>query len=159
MPTMEVKSNFKFRVNVSNDYYVKKTDASACLSLAGAKAIKKVKMAFREQDVTVDEFLTYALNGYAFCNLFDFDPDQSYWFETGDGHRYQTTPLYKLLRFLSYLYIFPVYYFTYGSEVNGSGSCFSRDPATGSFNDKIPSETFLYYGAFRTRNALDFLRN
>ena len=92
---MEVKSNFKFRVNVSNDYYVKKTDASACLSLAGAKAIKKVKMAFREQDVTVDEFLTYALNGYAFCNLFDFDPDQSYWFETGDGHRYQTTPLYK----------------------------------------------------------------
>ena len=95
MPTMEVKSNFKFRVNVSNDYYVKKTDASACLSLAGAKAIKKVKMAFREQDVTVDEFLTYALNGYAFCNLFDFDPDQSYWFETGDGHRYQTTPLYK----------------------------------------------------------------
>lgn len=95
MPTMEVKYNFKFRVNVSNDYYVKKTDASACLSKDGAKSIGKVKMAFREQDVTVDEFLQYALNGYAFCNLFHFDTNQSYWFETGNGQRYQTTPLYK----------------------------------------------------------------
>lgn len=92
---MEVKYNFKFRVNVSNDYYVKKTDASACLSKDGAKSIGKVKMAFREQDVTVDEFLQYALNGYAFCNLFHFDTNQSYWFETGNGQRYQTTPLYK----------------------------------------------------------------
>ena len=95
MPTMEVKYNFKFRVNVSNDYYVKKTDASACLSKDGAKSIGKVKMAFREQDVTVDEFLQYALNGYAFCNLFHFDTNQKYWFETGNGQRYQTTPLYK----------------------------------------------------------------
>lgn len=95
MPTMEVKYNFEFRVNVSNDYYVKKTDASACLSKDGAKSIGKVKMAFREQDVTVDEFLQYALNGYAFCNLFHFDTNQSYWFETGNGQRYQTTPLYK----------------------------------------------------------------
>ena len=95
MPTMEVKYNFKFRVNVSNDYYVKKTDASACLSKDGAKSIGKVKMAFREQVVTVDEFLQYALNGYAFCNLFHFDTNQSYWFETGNGQRYQTTPLYK----------------------------------------------------------------
>lgn len=95
MPTMEVKCNFKFRVNVSNDYYVKKTDASACLSKDGAKSIGKVKMAFREQVVTVDEFLQYALNGYAFCNLFHFDTNQSYWFETGNGQRYQTTPLYK----------------------------------------------------------------
>ncbi len=92
---MEVKYNFKFRVNVSNDYYVKKTDASACLSKDGAKSIGKVKMAFREQDVTVDEFLQYALNGYAFCNLFHFDTNQKYWFETGNGQRYQTTPLYK----------------------------------------------------------------
>ena len=92
---MEVKYNFEFRVNVSNDYYVKKTDASACLSKDGAKSIGKVKMAFREQDVTVDEFLQYALNGYAFCNLFHFDTNQSYWFETGNGQRYQTTPLYK----------------------------------------------------------------
>ena len=52
-------------------------------------------MAFREQDVTVDEFLRYALNGYTFCNLFDYNPNKEYWFETGDGHRYHTTPLYK----------------------------------------------------------------
>ena len=92
---MFIDSNFKFRVNVSNDYYEKKTDATACLSIKGAKAIGKEKMAFKEYDVTVDQFLEGATKGYAFCNLFDFDPDQSYWFETGDGHRYQTTPLYK----------------------------------------------------------------
>ena len=88
-------SNFKFRVNVSNDYYVKKSDASACLSKDGAKAIGKVKMAFREYDVTVDQFLEGATKGYAFCNLFDYNPNKEYWFETGDGHRYHTTPLYK----------------------------------------------------------------
>ena len=92
---MLIDDDFLFRLNISRDYYVKKTDASACLSKDGAKSIGKVKMAFREYDVTVDQFLEGATKGYAFCNLFDFDPDQSYWFETGDGHRYQTTPLYK----------------------------------------------------------------
>ena len=51
---MEIKRNFVFRVNVSNDSYTTKSEASACLSLAGAKAVGKVKMAFREKSLTVD---------------------------------------------------------------------------------------------------------
>ncbi len=87
--------DFKFRVNISNDWYEKKTDATACLSQTGAKAIGKEKMAFREWNVTVDEFLWGAMNGYTFCNLFAFDPNKEYWFETCNGQKYQTTPLYK----------------------------------------------------------------
>ena len=91
---MIIDKNFQFRVNISNDYYEKKTDASACLSRVGAKAIGKAKMAFKEYDVTVDQFLQGAIRGYAFCNLFEFDPNQEYWFETCNNQRYKTTPLY-----------------------------------------------------------------
>lgn len=91
---MIIDKNYQFRVNISNDYYEKKTDASACLSRVGAKAIGKAKMAFREYDLTVDQFLQGAISGYAFCNLFAFDPSQEYWFETCNNQRYKTTPLY-----------------------------------------------------------------
>ena len=53
----EIKRNFVFRVNVSNDSYMTKSEASACLSRAGAEAVGKVKMAFRETSLTVDQFL------------------------------------------------------------------------------------------------------
>ena len=89
-----IDRNFKFRVNISNDWYEKKTDATACLSLKGAKYIGKEKMAFRECDVTVDQFLQCAMNGYTFCNLFTFDPNKFYWFETSNGRRYKSMPLY-----------------------------------------------------------------
>lgn len=92
---MLIDRDFTFRLNISRDYYEKKTDATACLSRAGAKAIRKEKMAFREWDVTVDEFLWGAINGYTFCNLFEFDQNKDYWFETCNGQRYQTTPLYE----------------------------------------------------------------
>ena len=51
---MKIDSNFVFRVNVSNDSYITKSEASACLSRAGAEAVGKVKMAFRETSLTVD---------------------------------------------------------------------------------------------------------
>ena len=92
---MFIDKDFQFRVNISNDFYVKKTDATACLSREGAKAIGKQKMAFREYDVTVDQFLRSALNGYTFCNLFEYDPNQLYWFETSAGNHYQSYPVYK----------------------------------------------------------------
>ena len=92
---MFIDKDFQFRVNISNDYYVKKTDATACLSREGAKAIGKQKMAFREYDVTIEQFLRSALNGYTFCNLFEYDPNQLYWFETSAGKHYQSYPVYK----------------------------------------------------------------
>ena len=92
---MFIDKDFQFRVNISNDFYVKKTDATACLSRVGAKAIGKEKMAFREYDVSIEQFLWGAIHGYTFCNLFQFDPNKEYWFETCDGRHYSSKPLYE----------------------------------------------------------------
>lgn len=85
---------FKIRINISRDYYEKKSDAIACLSREGAKAIGKEKMAFDEHNVTVSEFLNYALTGHTFCNLFSYDPNQQYWIQTSTG-KYQSYPIYR----------------------------------------------------------------
>ena len=92
---MRIDSDFVFRVNVSNDSYMTKSEASACLSRAGAEAVGKVKMAFRETSLTVNQFLQQALTGHSFCNLFDYDPNQKYWLETNGGKRYQSYPVYR----------------------------------------------------------------
>ena len=57
---MITNTNYAFRVNISLDGYARKSDSTACLSRAGAKAIGKEKMAFVEQSITVDDFLFYA---------------------------------------------------------------------------------------------------
>ena len=75
----------KFLTNVSLDSYQSKSDAKACLSSRGAKAIDKDKMSFKKQKVSVDEFLQYATAGHAFCNLFDYDPNKQYWSMSKDG--------------------------------------------------------------------------
>ena len=87
--------NYRFRTCISVDGYEKKTDATACLSKAGAAAVGKEKMAFRLHTVTIDEFLQYATTGHAFCNLFQFDCDQKYWVTTSTGKHFQTYPVYK----------------------------------------------------------------
>lgn len=87
--------NYRFRTLMSVDGYEKKSDATACLSRAGAKAIGKEKMAFRPWTVTIGEFLQYATSGHAFCNLFNFDCNQKYWVVTSTGKHYQTYPVYK----------------------------------------------------------------
>ena len=92
---MYTDKNFVFSVNVSRDNYADKSEASACLSLVGAKAVGKVKMAFSETCLTVDQFLQRALTGHAFCNLFDYDPNKKYWIETNSGMHYQTYPVYR----------------------------------------------------------------
>lgn len=92
---MYTDKNFVFSVNVSRDNYANKGEASACLSLAGAKAVGKVKMAFSETCLTVDQFLQRALTGHAFCNLFDYDPNKKYWIETSTGKHYQSYPIYR----------------------------------------------------------------
>ena len=92
---MYTDKNFVFSVNVSRDNYANKGEASACLSRAGAEAVGKVKMAFMEKSLTVDQFLQQALTGHAFCNLFDYDPNKKYWIETNGGKHYQTYPVYR----------------------------------------------------------------
>ena len=92
---MYTDQNLIFSVNVRRDNYANKGEASACLSLVGAKAVGKVKMAFSETSLTVDQFLQRALTGHAFCNLFDYDPNKKYWIETSSGKRFQSYPVYR----------------------------------------------------------------
>lgn len=92
---MRIDENFRFWTFISREGYEKKTDASACLSTKGAKAIGKEKMAFYWKEVTIDEFLKLATTGHAFCNLFNFYYDTEYWFETSKGIKYKTKPLYE----------------------------------------------------------------
>lgn len=78
---MEENKNFKFRISISKESYESKEVALACVSsLKKAKEYgRKGKMAFKETEVTIDEFLNYATNGYSFCNLFEFDENYKYW--------------------------------------------------------------------------------
>lgn len=92
---MNIIKDFKFQTNVSLDTYKDKGEATACLSREGAKVVGKHKMAFIEQSVTVTDFLNLATSGHAFCNLFDFDPNNKYWIETSSGKHYQSYPIYK----------------------------------------------------------------
>ena len=87
--------NFSFHTYVSVEGYTCKTDATACLSKAGAAAIGKNKMAFLPRYITVDQFLQYATTGHAFCNIFAFDPNQKYWVTTSTGKHFQSYPVYR----------------------------------------------------------------
>lgn len=87
--------NFYFLTNVSVDTYMTKSEATACLSKKGASAIGKNKMAFQEAYVSTYDFLQLAITGHAFCNLFQFNPDQEYWLEKSTGKFYKDTPIYQ----------------------------------------------------------------
>ena len=86
---------FQFQTNVSLDIYQSKTDAIACLSSKGAAAIGKNKMAFKVQTVTVGQFISLAINGHAFCNLFQYDPTKQYWIQSKEGKWYLEYPEYQ----------------------------------------------------------------
>ena len=92
---MKTQTDFKFTLNVSNEPYECKGDALACLSSAGAKAIGKNKMAFKEQTITVSEFLGLATSGYTFCNLYQFDESKKYWIENKKHQKYLMYPTYQ----------------------------------------------------------------
>ena len=88
--------NFSFHTCISVEGYTCKTDATACLSKAGADAVGMNKMAFKPHKVTVDEFLQYATSGHAFSNIFAFDPNQKYWVTTSSGKHYESYPVYRV---------------------------------------------------------------
>lgn len=73
----------KFKVSISREGYPDKETAKKCLSSKTAREIGRKKMAFKEQEVTVQEFLGFATEGHSFCNLFQFDENRKYWVESG----------------------------------------------------------------------------
>lgn len=69
---------FKFNISISREGYKDKNEATKCLTQTSAKTIKKEVIAFKEEQVTVDELIEKAVNGYAFCYLYDIQPDKKY---------------------------------------------------------------------------------
>lgn len=92
---MKEIDNFNFLLNVSREHYETKEDARACLSMPGAKAVGRSKMAFMERRITVSEFLELATSGHSFCNLFQFNPDQQYWVQDSKGQMNKIWPIYR----------------------------------------------------------------
>lgn len=92
---MKKDINYKFNVSVSREGYPDKETAKMCLSSHTSKELGMVKMAFKQQEISVDEFLDYAINGYSFCNLFKFDENKKYWLKSGK-HYTKTYPVYKV---------------------------------------------------------------
>lgn len=92
---MFTDNTFKFTLNVSNEGYEKKTDATACLSSKGAEAINRKKMCFFENSLTVDEFLDKAQSGHSFCALFRFEEDTKYWYSNKKGQKFYGFPHYR----------------------------------------------------------------
>ncbi len=74
---------FRFSINKSSDFYECKDQAVSCLTGKGAKANNKLRMAFKEEQLTVDEFITSAVSGFSFCNLFSYE-DKKYWVKSNN---------------------------------------------------------------------------
>ena len=91
---MYKNDDFNFSTTISREHYESKQDALACLSEPGAKAINRIRMAWMEHVVSLDEFMQLATSGYCFCNLFKFDPTKKYWIESKDGKWRLERPLY-----------------------------------------------------------------
>lgn len=88
-------TEFKFLLNVSNEGYERKGDARACVTQKGAEAIGRKKMCFFERNVTIDEFMDYALKGHSFCALFRFEKGKKYWYSAKNGEKFCSYPYYQ----------------------------------------------------------------
>lgn len=92
---MITNSDFRFTINVSNDGYHNKKQATASLSSKGAAAIGIKKMCFFEHNITTDDLIQYAYNGHAFCNLFQLDKDKKYWYSNSKGQKFLGYAYYR----------------------------------------------------------------
>ena len=92
---MEIIKDFKFTLNVSNEGYEKKTDATCCLSSIGAEALNRKKMCFFEETLTVDEFINRAEKGHSFCALYRFEEGKKYFYSNKEGKKYLSYPYYQ----------------------------------------------------------------
>lgn len=79
---------FTFNINISGCGYRNKSLASAALTRSGANAAGVDKMAFFEHTITVDEFISKAADGHAFCALYHLNKDKMYYYTTTSGKRY-----------------------------------------------------------------------
>ena len=92
---MNYNETFKFRVNISSEYYETKEISKATLTTTGAKSIGKNKMSFKEKEVTAREMLNYAVSGYSFAPVFEVNPNVKYCITGKDGKKSYSYPVYS----------------------------------------------------------------
>lgn len=92
---MNYNETFKFRVNISSEYYETKEISKATLTTVGAKSIGKNKMSFKEKEVTAREMLNYAVSGYSFAPVFEVNPNVKYCITGTDGKKSYSYPVYS----------------------------------------------------------------
>ena len=88
---------FKFQIQVSKYNYKNKLEATAALSAKTAKLNNVGRMCFKKDELTIEEFLEKATNGYAFSYLFNYDANKKYLIHTNKKYGYKTLayPEYK----------------------------------------------------------------
>ena len=88
---------FKFNIQISKYNYTNKQEATAALSAKTAKLNNVGRMCFKREELTIEEFLEKATNGYAFSYLFNYNPDKKYLIQTNKKYGYKTLayPEYK----------------------------------------------------------------
>ena len=90
-------TEFKFNIQVSKYNYKNKLEATAALSNKTAKLNNVGRMCFKREQLTINEFIEKATNGYAFSYLFDYNPNKKYLIQTNKKYGYKTFayPEYK----------------------------------------------------------------
>lgn len=90
-------TEFKFNIQVSKYNYKTKQEATAALANKTAKINNVGRMCFKREQLTIEEFLDKATNGYAFSYLFNYDPNKKYLIQTNKKYGYKTLayPEYK----------------------------------------------------------------
>ena len=90
-------NNFTFQIQVSHYNYQNKQEATASLSAKTAKLNNVGRMCFKKEELTIEEFLNKATNGYAFSYLFNYNPDKKYLIQTNKKYGYKSFayPEYK----------------------------------------------------------------
>ena len=102
---MRKRPKYKFKISISRERYTSDYMAkTCCISSKNAKKSGQSKIAFQEKEVTVSEFLEYAMKGYAFCHLFQYDENEKYQFKWKiwdpimkdvSSYSYDAYPVYK----------------------------------------------------------------
>lgn len=96
---MNINKDYYFEIGLSVNCYNSKEETKLCLSSIGAKSANMDKLAFyNHTTISMDEFEFYATNGYAFCNLFNYDANRKY-------YRENTNPKFQF----RYVYEYPEY--------------------------------------------------
>jgi len=93
---MEKNKNFKLTTNLSKCGYVSKDDCTAAI-MNNRKYLKEKgmeTMRFKEQVLTIDEFVEKIINGYSFCALYSYEVGKKLYINS-NVRPYYTEPVEK----------------------------------------------------------------